>query len=73
MCAKARRHKRSIPVAPQAWRLVIGGWRSDRPTPARFVVHAKDAEDAVVLFRRRGIQGVTDKGVERYPELDASV
>ncbi len=64
------RQSRWIADAPQAWRLLIGGWRSDRPPPMRFIVHAKDAEDAVMLFRRRGIQGVTDKSIERYPQLD---
>ena len=71
MSPKAVRPKnRPVAEAPLAWRLVIGGGRPDRVTSTRFVVHAKDAEDAVLLFRRRGVQGVTDKGVERYPLLD---
>ena len=66
----ARRKDRWIAEAPLAWRLMIGGWHPDRPPPTRFVVHAQDAEDAVTLFRRRGIQGVTVQGIERYPPLD---
>ena len=66
----ARRKDRLIAEAPLAWRLMIGGWHPDRPPPTCFVVHAPDAEDAVTLFRRLGIQGVTVQGIERYPPLD---
>ena len=59
--------KRWIAPASEAWRLLIGGWHEERPISSRFVVHAKNAADAVTLFRRRGIQGVNEKGVERYP------
>ena len=67
---KTSHRNRWIAPAPEAWRLMIGGWREGRRPPARFVVHAKDAADAVTLFRRRGIQGVDVKGVIRYPPLD---
>lgn len=53
-----------------AWRLVIGGRDPEcRPHP-RYVVLAPTAREAIHLFKRRGVTGVTERSVERWPDLD---
>ncbi len=53
-----------------AWRLVIGGGDPDSGPNPRYVVLAPTADEAVYLFKRRGVTGIKKQGVMRWPDLD---
>jgi hypothetical protein len=53
-----------------AWRLLIGGADPDSKPDSRFVVFAPTVEEAIYLFKRRGVVGVSKRCLMRSPELD---